>query len=157
MPEELSASHVGPLQDHHARRYDAPGDATTERDVWGGWYDAGDYNKYTSWTASYILEMLRAYEEHPAAFTDDFGIPVLDFDAVKVAQLELGLGPLHTQFDDKGYAYTSLFLDSQIAKWKVGPPWNVVDKIDVYYSIGHLMATEGDTRHPTGDYVVARD
>jgi endoglucanase len=69
------ASHVGPLQDHHARRYDAPGDATTERDVWGGWYDAGDYNKYTSWTASYILEMLRAYEEHPTAFTDDFGIP----------------------------------------------------------------------------------
>jgi nitrous-oxide reductase len=33
----------------------------------------------------------------------------------------------------------------------------VVDKIDVYYSIGHLMASEGDTRHPTGDYVVALD
>jgi nitrous-oxide reductase len=64
---------------------------------------------------------------------------------------------LHTQFDNKGFAYTSLFLDSQIAKWKVGPPWNVADKIDVYYSIGHLMASEGDTRHPTGDYVVALD
>lgn len=68
-------SHVGPLQDHQARRYDAPADATTERDLWGGWYDAGDYNKYTSWTASYVLEMLQAYEEHPTAFTDDFGIP----------------------------------------------------------------------------------
>jgi nitrous-oxide reductase len=33
----------------------------------------------------------------------------------------------------------------------------VVDKIDTYYSIGHLMASEGDTRHPTGDYVVALD
>jgi len=85
------------------------------------------------------------------------GVPVLRFDDVIEARVPAGLGPLHTQFDDKGYAYTSLFLDSQIAKWKVGPPWNVTDKIDVYYSIGHLMASEGDTRHPTGDYVVALD
>jgi hypothetical protein len=69
------ASHVGALQDHNARRYDAKTDATTERDIWGGWYDAGDYNKYTGWTASYVVEMLQAYEENPAAFGDDFGIP----------------------------------------------------------------------------------
>jgi hypothetical protein len=69
------ASHVGALQDHNARLYSAKNDATTERDLWGGWYDAGDYNKYTSWTANYIVEMLQAYEENPAAFTDDFGIP----------------------------------------------------------------------------------
>jgi nitrous-oxide reductase len=85
------------------------------------------------------------------------GIPVIAYDDVIEAKVPIGLGPLHTQFDGKGYAYTSLFLDSQIAKWKVGPPWSVVDKIDVYYSIGHLMASEGDTRHPTGDYVVALD
>jgi len=85
------------------------------------------------------------------------GIPVLPYEACLEAKIPVGLGPLHTQFDDKGNAYTSLFLDSQIAKWKVGPPWNVVDKIDVYYSIGHLMASEGDTRNPTGDYVVALD
>ncbi|HTO91789.1 MAG TPA: Sec-dependent nitrous-oxide reductase [Candidatus Sulfotelmatobacter sp.] len=88
---------------------------------------------------------------------EKFGIPVLKFEDVMEARVPVGLGPLHTQFDDKGYAYTSLFLDSQIAKWKVGPPWNVVDKIDVYYSIGHLMASGGDTRHPTGEYVVALD
>lgn len=70
-----SASHVGKLQDHEARRYDAKSDASTERDLWGGWYDAGDYNKYTSWTANYVHEMLQAYEENPTAFTDDFGIP----------------------------------------------------------------------------------
>lgn len=69
------ASHVGSLQDHNARRYDAPNDASTERDLWGGWYDAGDYNKYTSWTANYVVEMLQAYEENPVAFGDDFGIP----------------------------------------------------------------------------------
>jgi nitrous-oxide reductase len=85
------------------------------------------------------------------------GIPVLKYDEVLEAKVPVGLGPLHTQFDDKGYAYTSLFLDSQIAKWKVGAPWDVTDKIDVYYSIGHLMASEGDTRNPTGDYVVALD
>ncbi|HTK32136.1 MAG TPA: Sec-dependent nitrous-oxide reductase [Candidatus Saccharimonadaceae bacterium] len=91
-------------------------------------------------------------------FTDEKGgIPVLPYENVIEAKVPVGLGPLHTQFDGKGYAYTSLFLDSQIAKWKIGPPWNVVDKIDVYYSIGHLMASEGDTRHPTGDYVVALD
>jgi hypothetical protein len=70
-----AASHVGALQDHQARRYDAKSDASTERDVWGGWYDAGDYNKYTSWTANYVVEMLQAYEENPAAFGDDFGLP----------------------------------------------------------------------------------
>ncbi len=85
------------------------------------------------------------------------GVPVLRYEDVFEAKVPVGLGPLHTQFDDKGFAYTSLFLDSQIAKWKVGPPWDVVDKIDVYYSIGHLMASEGDTRNPTGDYVIALD
>ena len=85
------------------------------------------------------------------------GVPVLKFEDCLEAKVPVGLGPLHTQFDDKGNAYTSLFLDSQIAKWKVGAPWGVTDKIDVYYSIGHLMASEGDTRRPTGEYVVALD
>ena len=85
------------------------------------------------------------------------GIPVIAFNDVLEAKVPVGLGPLHTQFDGKGYAYTSLFLDSQIAKWKIGPPWSVTDKIDVYYSIGHLMVAGGDTRHPYGDYMVALD
>jgi nitrous-oxide reductase len=83
------------------------------------------------------------------------GIPVIAYEKAFEAKVPAGLGPLHTQFDDKGYAYTSLFLDSQIAKWKVGPPWDVVDKIDVYYSIGHLSTSHGDTRHPTGEYMLA--
>ena len=45
------------------------------KDLRGGWYDAGDFNKYTSWTARYIIVLLRAYEEHPQAFSDDYGIP----------------------------------------------------------------------------------
>ena len=36
------ASHAGALQDHHARLFSDKGNAATERDLWGGWYDAGD-------------------------------------------------------------------------------------------------------------------
>lgn len=84
------------------------------------------------------------------------GIPVVNYDAVKVAEVNVGLGPLHTQFDDKGYAYTSLFVESAIAKWKLGT-WEVVDKIPVSYNIGHLAVPGGDTVHPEGKYVLALD
>lgn len=91
--------------------------------------------------------------------TDEYGIPVLDFDAVMHAQVELGLGPLHTQFDDKGYAYTSLFLDSAIARWKLGgddpSAYALVEKTPVQYNVGHIAAAEGDTVSPDGKYLVA--
>ena len=69
------ASHVGPGQDKNARLYGMTSDATTERDLSGGWYDAGDYNRYTAWTADYIITLLRMYEESPTVFGDDFGLP----------------------------------------------------------------------------------
>lgn len=72
---EDGASHIGPLQDKNARSYDAPNDASTEKDVSGGWYDAGDYNKYTNWTSNYVYEMLLAYEENPSAWSDDYNLP----------------------------------------------------------------------------------
>jgi hypothetical protein len=70
-----AASHLGPLQDGEARRFDAAGDPSTARDLSGGWYDAGDYNKYTNWSANYVVGLLHAFTEHPAAWGDDFGIP----------------------------------------------------------------------------------
>lgn len=70
-----AASFEGPLQDHHCRLFNDKNNAATERDVWGGWYDAGDLNKYTSWTAGYVLTLLRAYAENPTIWTDDYGIP----------------------------------------------------------------------------------
>jgi endoglucanase len=69
------ASHIGPLQDKNCRLYNAKTDPATERDVSGGWYDAGDYNKYTNWTASYVVEMMKAYIENPGAWGDDYNIP----------------------------------------------------------------------------------
>ena len=70
-----SASHEGPLQDRHARYYATPGDAATERDLHGGWFDAGDFNRYTSWAAQNVVELLNAYRERPAIWTDDTNIP----------------------------------------------------------------------------------
>jgi nitrous-oxide reductase len=88
--------------------------------------------------------------------TDPFGVPILDFDAVLETQVELGLGPLHTQFDGKGGAYTSLFIESAVAKWSL-EDWTLKEKIGVHYNIGHLAAAEGDTRSPDGNYLVALD
>jgi nitrous-oxide reductase len=82
------------------------------------------------------------------------GIPVLKYDAVKDAEVPVGLGPLHTQFDDKGFAYTSLFLDSAVSKWKLGT-WEVVDKVNVQINVGHLLVIEGDTAHPVGKYCIS--
>jgi nitrous-oxide reductase len=81
------------------------------------------------------------------------GIPVLKYESIKDAEVTVGLGPLHTQFGPDGWAYTSLFVDSAIAKWKLGT-WEVVDKVPMSYSIGHLSAAEGDTVSPDGGYLV---
>ncbi len=67
------ASHIGKGQDRAARRYD--GGAESERDLSGGWFDAGDYNKYTNWHAWYLVSLLHTYIENPSIWTDDFNIP----------------------------------------------------------------------------------
>ncbi len=85
---------------------------------------------------------------------DIFGIPILSFKDAIDGQVEIGLGPLHTVFDDKGFAYTSVFLESIVAKWD-RKTLKVVDKLPVHYNIGHIMAAEGDTVSPDGKYVVA--
>ncbi|HET6349144.1 MAG TPA: Sec-dependent nitrous-oxide reductase [Candidatus Krumholzibacteria bacterium] len=98
--------------------------------------------------------------------TDSYGVPILKFDDVLEKQIEVGLGPLHTQFGPDGMAYTSLFLESAIARWTLGgewtqkhhkEPWTVIDKISVHYNVGHVAAAEGDTEHPDGKYLVSLD
>ncbi len=99
-------------------------------------------------------KMIKAIEEKQFDGEID-GIPILKYDAVVAGEVQNpGLGPLHTEFDGKGYAYTSHFVSSEIVKWKLGT-WEVVDRIPTYYSIGHLCVPGGDTKKPWGKYVVA--
>jgi nitrous-oxide reductase len=85
---------------------------------------------------------------------DTYGIPILDFQKSIRGQVEIGLGPLHTQFDGDGNAYTSVFIETVVAKWSL-KDLKVIEKLPVHYNIGHLMAAEGDTVSPDGKYVVA--
>lgn len=85
---------------------------------------------------------------------DAYGIPILPFKQTLRGQVELGLGPLHTVFDDKGNAYTSVFIESKVAKWSL-KEMKLIEKLPVHYNIGHIMAAEGDTVSPDGRYVVA--
>ena len=83
------------------------------------------------------------------------GIPIIKYEDVIAGEVQKpGLGPLHTEFDGKGYAYTSMFISSEVVKWKLGT-WEVVDRIPVYYSVGHLMIPGGDTKKPYGKYLVS--
>lgn len=69
------ASHLGPLQDSVCRSATAKGDPSTARDLSGGWFDAGDFNKYVNFCYSTLHALLSAFEENPAAFADDYNIP----------------------------------------------------------------------------------
>ena len=69
------ASYLGPGQDTEARSRWAKNDPSTARDVRGGWMDAGDENKYTTFAEGVILQLMQAYRSNPSVFTDDFGIP----------------------------------------------------------------------------------
>lgn len=87
--------------------------------------------------------------------TDLEGIPVLKYEATLAGEVQNpGLGPLHTEFDGRGNAYTSMFISSEVVKWKLGT-WEVLDRMPVYYSVGHIMIPGGDTRKPYGKYLVA--
>jgi nitrous-oxide reductase len=99
-------------------------------------------------------KMLQAIEQKKFE-TNYHGIPVLDYKSVVAGEVQKPcLGPLHTEFDGKGYGYTSCFITSEVVKWKLGD-WKVVDRIPTYYSLGHIMIPGGDTAKPYGKYLLA--
>ena len=83
------------------------------------------------------------------------GIPVVKYEAALYGEVEKpGLGPLHTEFDGKGNAYTSFFVSSEVVKWNI-KDLKVLDRQPTYYSVGHLMVPGGNTKNPNAKYLVA--
>ncbi|MEY4057347.1 MAG: Sec-dependent nitrous-oxide reductase [Chitinophagia bacterium] len=83
------------------------------------------------------------------------GIPVLKYESVLYGEVKKpGLGPLHTEFDNKGNAYTSFFVSSEVVKWNI-KDLKVLDRAPTYYSVGHLCVAGGDSKNPNGKYLVA--
>ncbi len=90
------------------------------------------------------------------AFDGEFdGVPVIKYEAALHGEVQKpGLGPLHTEFDGKGFAYTTFFVSSEVVKWNI-KDLKVVDRVPTYYSVGHLCIPGGDSKKPSGQYLIA--
>ena len=99
-------------------------------------------------------KMLKAIENKEFSGEYD-GIPILKYESTLHGEVQKpGLGPLHTEFDGKGNAYTSMFVSSEVVKWDI-KTLKVLDRQPTFYSVGHLMVAGGDTSKPFGKYLVA--
>ena len=90
------------------------------------------------------------------AYDGDYeGIPVIKYEAALHGEVKKpGLGPLHTEFDGKGNAYTTFFVSSEVVKWSIAD-LKVLDRVPTYYSVGHLCIPGGDTKKPNAKYLIA--
>lgn len=128
----------------------------------GKWVVAG--GKLQPSTTVFSTEKIIAAIDKKTFEGESRGVPILKYESVVEGEVPVGLGPLHTQYDGKGNAYTSLFIDSNITKWKL-PPWTdeekkdltkaVLDKCPVHFSVGHLVVAGSDTKEPYGKWLVA--
>jgi len=83
------------------------------------------------------------------------GIPVIKYEAALHGEVKKpGLGPLHTEFDGKGNAYTTFFVSSEVVKWSL-KDLAVLDRVPTFYSVGHLCIPGGDSRKPSPKYLIA--
>ena len=90
------------------------------------------------------------------AFDGEYeGIPIVKYEAALYGEVKKpGLGPLHTEFDGKGNAYTSMFVSSEVVKWNI-KDLKVLDRAPTYYSVGHICIPGGNTRKPSPKYLIA--
>ncbi|MEJ1404421.1 MAG: Sec-dependent nitrous-oxide reductase, partial [Candidatus Sedimenticola sp. (ex Thyasira tokunagai)] len=86
---------------------------------------------------------------------DPYGVPIIAMKDALHTQVQVGLGPLHTQYDSKKcVVYTSIYVDSMVTKWDYCEG-KVLDQLHIHYNIGHLVAMEGDSVSPDGKYLVS--
>ena len=133
-----------------------------DTDPSGRWIAAS--GKLQPVTSVFDFEKIKAAIAAKTFHSEVRGIPVLKYEAIIEGEIPVGLGPLHTQYDGLGSAYTSLYVESAVAKWQL-PPWSaaqkadlnkvILDKIPVHFNIGHLVVGGSDTMAPYGKYLVA--
>ena len=89
-------------------------------------------------------------------FIGDYdGIPIIKYESALYGEVQKpGLGPLHTEFDGKGNAYTTFFVSSEVVKWNI-KDLKVMDRVPTYYSVGHLCIPGGDSKKPNAKYLIA--
>lgn len=100
-----------------------------------------------------FTKMIKAIENKE--FDGDVnGLPVIKYESALHGEVQKpGLGPLHTEFDGKGFAYTSMFVSSEVVKWDISK-LEVVDRAPSFYSVGHIMIPGGDSKKPWGNYLL---
>ncbi len=109
-----------------------------------------------AWVFSFE-KIMAAIESKDFEDTDPYGIPIIGLNTALERSVNVGLGPLHTQFDSEpGVCYTSIYVDSKITKWNY-LTGQILDDISIHYNVGHLMTMEGDSKSPDGKYLVALD
>ncbi|MCM4167254.1 Nitrous-oxide reductase [Arenibacter antarcticus] len=119
-----------------------------------GEYIVGNGKLSADLTVHSFTKMLAAIENEKFD-GEAYGIPILKFEDVLAGVVsQPGLGPLHTEFDGKGNAYTTFFISSEVVKWKLGT-WEVLDRQPSYYSVGHGMIPGGNSQKPFGKYFVS--
>jgi len=107
-----------------------------------------------AWVYSFE-KIMKAIDEKNYEGTDKFGIPIISLETALHGSLEVGLGPLHNQFDDEpGVIYTSIYVDSRITKWDY-INLKVLDHVSSHYNVGHLVSAHGDAVDPRGKYLIS--
>lgn len=107
-----------------------------------------------AWVYSFD-KIMKAIEQKNYEGTDEFGIPVIALETALHGSVEVGLGPLHNQYDkEPGVVYTSIYVDSRITKWDY-VNLKVLDYVSSHYNVGHLVSAHGDVVNPHGKYLIS--